>query len=174
MNNQPSLGPEPNEFREAMATLPAGVAVVTAWDDDRKPRGATVSAICSLSIDPMLVLVCLGNDSDTGQALHEGVTFLVNILAEDQAEIARLFATKRPDKFDQVSWSVGMLGLPQIRSEGSTRIGCSTLSRSWGGDHSIIVGAVLAARTAALSRPLVHWRRRFGSFHDHPLTERIE
>lgn len=153
-------------FHDAMATLPAGVAVVTAWAGPDDPRGATVSAVCSLSAEPPLLLVCLAHTSDTCQAIQVGDPFLVNILAEGQADVARRFAIKDPTKFDDVGWSAGLMGLPQLDGV-QTAVACETTERLPGGDHAIFVGRVCATEIWDEGTPLVHWRRQFGRFGAH-------
>jgi flavin reductase (DIM6/NTAB) family NADH-FMN oxidoreductase RutF len=160
-------GPAPElRFHDAMASLPAGVAVVTAWAGEDDPRGATVSAVCSLSADPPLLLACLAHTSDTCQAIRVGDRFLVNILAEGQAEVARRFAIKDPSKFDEVEWSAGLMGLPQLDGVQSA-VACEATERVPGGDHAIVIGRVCATEIWDEGTPLVHWRRQFGRFRTH-------
>jgi flavin reductase (DIM6/NTAB) family NADH-FMN oxidoreductase RutF len=154
-------------FRDAMASLPAGVAVVTAWAGPGDPRGATVSAVCSLSAEPPLLLACLAHTSDTCQAIQVGDAFLVNILAETQADVALRFAIKDPDKFTEVGWTVGLLGLPQLDGV-QTAVACEATERLPGGDHTIVVGRVCATDIRDEETPLLHWRRQFGRFGPHP------
>ncbi|MEA2361350.1 MAG: hypothetical protein QOD71_495 [Thermoleophilaceae bacterium] len=153
-------------FRDAMASLPAGVAVVTAWAGPDDPRGATVSAVCSLSAKPPLLLACLAHTSDTCQAIDVGDRFLVNILAEGQADVAIRFAVKDPAKFADVGWTAGLMGLPQLDGV-QTAVACEATARLPGGDHAIVVGHVCATEIRDESTPLLHWRRQFGRFGPH-------
>jgi flavin reductase (DIM6/NTAB) family NADH-FMN oxidoreductase RutF len=159
------------DLRRAMAHLAGGVAVVTAISTAGEPRGATITALCSLSVDPPLLLVCLATDSDTGEALERGAPFLVNLLAEGQADVASALATKHPDKFAAVDWAAGVDGLPELVGTAGS-IWCSTVERSWGGDHHIIIGAVGRSTVAVDRRPLLYWRRQFGSFAAAPAAVR--
>ena len=91
-------------FREALAAVAAPVGVVTSFDGDR-PHGTTVSAFCSLSLDPPLVLVSLDRDSDLLRMVRESRRYGINVLAHDQEDLATRFARKGVDKFDDVAWS---------------------------------------------------------------------
>ncbi|MEA2419298.1 MAG: hypothetical protein QOE60_1504 [Thermoleophilaceae bacterium] len=151
------------DFREAMASLPAGVAVVTTWAEPDDPRGATVSAVCSLSAEPPLLLACLGEGSDTGRAIVLGSPFMVNILSEGQEEVAKRFAVKDPTKFEAVPWEQGLLGLPQIAGVHAA-VACEAVECLPGGDHTIVVGQIQSTTISSNGGPLLHWRRQFGSF----------
>jgi 3-hydroxy-9,10-secoandrosta-1,3,5(10)-triene-9,17-dione monooxygenase reductase component len=78
-----------------MAMLPTGVTVVSAAGPDG-PAGATANAVCSLSIDPMLMLACLDRGSRTLLAVQAANRFGISVLHAGQEQIARAFATKAP------------------------------------------------------------------------------
>ena len=98
--------PDPASFRAAMAILPTGVTIVTATGPDG-PAGATANAVCSLSIEPMLMLACLDRGSRTLLAVQAANRFGVSVLHAGQEAIARSFATKAPvaEKWAGVAWS---------------------------------------------------------------------
>src|SRR5687768_1539551 len=81
------------DLRRLMSRWATGVAVVTSRDDTG-PRGATTNALTSLSLDPPLVLVALDRGSNTLRAVRSSGRFCVNVLASDQEDMARRFATK--------------------------------------------------------------------------------
>ena len=87
--------PDPARFRAAMASLPTGVTIVTAGGGDG-PAGATANAVCSLSIEPMLMLACLDRGSRTLLAVQAADRFGISVLHAGQEAIARTFATKAP------------------------------------------------------------------------------
>jgi flavin reductase (DIM6/NTAB) family NADH-FMN oxidoreductase RutF len=153
--------PKPQEFREAMAELPAAVTIVTARAADGAPMGATVSAVLSLSLEPPLLLVCLADESDTCQAIAAGSPFLVHVLRQGQEEIARQFARKGAQKFAATAWRPGWRGLPLLEDCALVH-GCDVHSLLPGGDHVIVVGAVREIDRAG-GAPLVYHRRRFHS-----------
>jgi flavin reductase (DIM6/NTAB) family NADH-FMN oxidoreductase RutF len=124
-----------------MASLPTGVTVVTA-SGAQGPAGATASAVCSLSIEPMLMLACLDRGSRTLLAVQAADRFGISVLHKGQEEIARAFATKAPvaEKWAGVAWSERD-GLPAI--DGAlTWIACELRDVISAGDHAIVTGEV--------------------------------
>jgi flavin reductase (DIM6/NTAB) family NADH-FMN oxidoreductase RutF len=144
-------------FRDAMAELPAGVAVITARDRDQAPVGATVSSMTSLSMDPPLVIVCLSRSSDTCRALRAGDAFAVHVLQQGQEQIAAALAGKGAAKFDAVSLVPGDHDAPLIAGCAVT-IRCLVERLVPGGDHMIVVGEVRHAVVHGGS-PLLYHRR---------------
>jgi flavin reductase (DIM6/NTAB) family NADH-FMN oxidoreductase RutF len=145
-------------FREAMGAVCTPVAVVTAMDGAR-PHGTTVSAFCSLSMRPPLVLVALDRGSDLLALVRRDGRFGVNVLEGDQSALARGFARKGTDKFADVAWRQDD-GLPRIDGAGLW-LSCSVEELLEGGDHVIVTGAVRAAEHDA-REPLLYQRRGFG------------
>ena len=145
-----------DSFREAMGMLPTGVTVVTAIGPNGL-SGATASAVGSLSLDPMLMLVCLDRGSRTLRSVQEAGQFGINVLAEDQESLARQFSTKldEPDKWDGVEWSERR-EMPAL--DGSVLwIGCELRDVLIGGDHVILTGAVSDLEVGD-GEPLIHHR----------------
>lgn len=133
--------PDPASFRTAMAALPTGVTVVAAGGADG-PAGATANAVCSLSIEPMLMLACLDRGSRTLLAVQAADRFGISVLHAGQEEIARAFATKAPvpEKWAGVAWSERD-GIPAI--DGALLwIACDLRDVIAAGDHVIVTGEV--------------------------------
>jgi len=133
---------EPDALRGAMSGFPTAVTVVTAIGPGG-PAGATASAVTSLSLEPPLMLACLDLGSRTLVAVEHARRFGVNVLAGDQAELARRFSTKdpHPEKWEGVAWEE-RAGTPRI--EGTLIwLGCELRDVHDGGDHSIATGHVL-------------------------------
>ncbi len=145
--------PDPASFRAAMGALPTGVTVVSAAGPGG-PAGATANAVCSLSIEPMLMLACLDRGSRTLLAVQAANRFGVSVLHAGQESIARAFATKAPvaDKWDGVAWS-GRDGIPAI-DDALVFVACDLRDVIAGGDHVIVTGAVTALE-AESGDPLV-------------------
>ncbi len=132
---------DPASFRAAMAMLPTGVTVVSAGGPDG-PAGATANAVCSLSVEPMLMLACLDRGSRTLLAVQAANHFGISVLHSGQEQIARSFATKAPvaDKWEGVAWSE-RAGIPAI--DGAlVWIACELRDVIAGGDHVIVTGEV--------------------------------
>jgi flavin reductase (DIM6/NTAB) family NADH-FMN oxidoreductase RutF len=135
--------PDPASFRAAMAALPTGVTIVTAPGPDG-PAGATANAVCSLSIEPMLMLACLDRGSRTLLAVQAADRFGVSVLHAGQEEIARSFATKVPiaEKWAGVAWAEWE-GVPAI-DDALVRVACELRDVIAAGDHVILTGTVVA------------------------------
>jgi 3-hydroxy-9,10-secoandrosta-1,3,5(10)-triene-9,17-dione monooxygenase reductase component len=145
--------PDPARFRAAMATLPTGVTIVAANGPDG-PSGATANAVCSLSIEPMLMLACLDRGSRTLLAVQAADRFGVSVLHDGQEPVARSFATKAPvaEKWAGVAWS-DRDGVPAI-DDALAFISCDLQDVVAAGDHVIVTGAVRDLETGE-GTPLV-------------------
>ncbi|MQS39982.1 flavin reductase family protein, partial [Streptomyces katsurahamanus] len=93
-----------SEFREMMASFPTGVSVVTARDSSAAPWGMTCSSLCSLSVNPPTLLICLRTESPTLRAVLTSGAFAVNLLHGGAERVAALFASGAPDRFERVAW----------------------------------------------------------------------
>jgi flavin reductase (DIM6/NTAB) family NADH-FMN oxidoreductase RutF len=133
--------PDPARFRAAMASLPTGVTIVAAGGPDGA-AGATANAVCSLSIEPMLMLACLDRGSRTLLAVQAADRFGVSVLHAGQEEIARAFATKAPvaEKWDGVAWSERD-SVPVI-DDALLWVSCDLRDVIAAGDHVIVTGEV--------------------------------
>ena len=81
-------------FRHAMRSLPTGVTVVTVASEDGNMHGMTVNSFSSVSLDPMLVLVCLNERSPALGLIERAGAFAVNVLSADQKDVSRWFASR--------------------------------------------------------------------------------
>lgn len=152
------------EFRSAVGCFASGVTVVTLRARDGSPRGFTANAFCSVALDPPLVLVCLDHRSESRAAMSApGVAFAVNILAQGQEEVARIFAGKGgPAKFDGVAHEDSSLGVPVLDGVHAV-IECRSTAIHPGGDHDIVVGEAQRVEADSEARPLVFHRGAFGA-----------
>jgi flavin reductase (DIM6/NTAB) family NADH-FMN oxidoreductase RutF len=152
---------EPDRFRTVMGHFATGVAVVTV-DAPGGPQGMTANAVASLSLDPVLVLVCFANGARTLPEVRRAGRFGVNVLAAGQERIARRFASKDDAKFAEVAHTVHD-GIPVL--DGALAwVGCELERLVPGGDHTIGIGAVHAAELGpAGAEPLVWFRGGYGS-----------
>jgi flavin reductase (DIM6/NTAB) family NADH-FMN oxidoreductase RutF len=147
---------EPDRFRDVMGRFATGVTVVTATAPEG-PVGMTANAVCSLSLDPLLLLVCFDNEARTLPVVRETGRFGVNVLRAGQQDLARLFASKTPEseKFAGVPHTVHD-GIPVIEDV-LAWVGCRLERLIPGGDHTIGIGAVEAAE-AGEGAPLLWFR----------------
>jgi flavin reductase len=134
-------------FREAMGSFPTGVTVVTVASDDGSMHGTTVNSFSSVSLDPMLVLVCL-NETSRGVGLIERAgAFAVNVLSAGQQDVSRWFANRhRPAgsaMFDSVPFELGVTGCP-VLVDATASFDCRLRQSHRAGDHLIVLGEVVA------------------------------
>jgi 3-hydroxy-9,10-secoandrosta-1,3,5(10)-triene-9,17-dione monooxygenase reductase component len=139
--NPEGTPPEPELFREVFGRFATGVAVITSAGPGGS-GGMTANALCSLSLDPLLALVCFENRARTLPIVRDAGRFAVNILAAGQEHLAGVFASKLPEaeKLDTVAHRIEQ-GLPII--EGAIAwAGCELRELIAGGDHTIAIGEV--------------------------------
>ena len=130
-------------LRQALGAFATGVTIVTARTrESGEPVGFTANSFTSVSLDPPLLLVCLAHTAVSYRVFREAESFAVNVLAAEQVETARLFATRGADKFGPTNWHPGALGAPLI--EGClARFDCAMHQRLVAGDHDILMGRVI-------------------------------
>ena len=149
----------PELFRDAMAGLCSGVAVITARREDGNPCGLVATSVSSFSAQPPSVLVSVDHSSRCHRALVDGDTFGVHVLRTGQEQLAHVFAGRGDDKFARVDWSWDD-GVARIeRTLSYLRCRRSALFELY--DHSLLVGDVTGGRVEA-GEPLVYMRRSFG------------
>ncbi len=145
---------EPEHYREIVGRFASGVAIVTCEGPDG-PAGLTTNAVTSLSLDPLLLLVCFDNTSRTLSAVRASGRFAVNVLREGQEDLAAVFASKRiaQEKFESVTHTVAH-GVP-VLDDALAWLACDLRELLPGGDHTIGIGAVTHGAMHADGRPLV-------------------
>ena len=146
----------PDLFRKVLGYFATGVTVVTMRRPSGQPWGFTVNAFTAVSLTPPLVLVCVDHQAESVQAMSEASDFAVNLLAEEQEEISRRFASKLPDRFNSVDSSDGVHGSPLIAGCLGF-VECKKVVSHSHGDHNIVIGEVLEAG-AAEGNPLLFYR----------------
>jgi len=147
-------------YRDAIGTFATGVTIVTTSGPDG-PAGMTTNAVTSLSLDPLLLLVCFNRGSRTLDAVRSSRRFAVNILRAEDVELAAVFASKRVgrEKFESVTHTEAQ-GVPVL----DTALGwvaCELRDLLEGGDHVIGIGAVTGMGLEAEGSPLVYFRSRY-------------
>jgi 3-hydroxy-9,10-secoandrosta-1,3,5(10)-triene-9,17-dione monooxygenase reductase component len=141
-------------FRRALGQFASGVTVVTTRDAAGEPLGLTVSAFCSVSLHPPLVLVCLDRRSDTNHGVRDCGHFAVSVLAEEQEEVSRRFAAPGKGKFDGFACHEGRHGLLLVPGA-LAHVQCRVRSRHEEGDHVVWIGEVIALSVQP-GRPLLY------------------
>jgi len=156
-------------FRRTMGRFVTGVTVVTTRFGDEL-HGMTANSVTSVSLDPLLVLVCVDKKADTHDMLMKAGVFAVNILGRHQGEVSVRFARRSEE------WSHDMEGMPHhfavtgapIIDGCLAYLDCRTVIEHHGGDHTIFIGEVVGAGETSDADPLVFYRGRYGGFTDSP------
>lgn len=152
----------PHTFRRVMGLFPTGITVVTTTSQDEVPYGVTVSSFTSVSLDPLLILVCLDNRLRGLNDLQKVNRFAVNILSDDQEAVAIHYSTPGSDR-TRGKYVEGVTGLPLIR-DAMAAIECEVQESLPGGDHTILLGAVKSVSLhdeVTSKRPLIYYRGRY-------------
>jgi 4-nitrophenol 2-monooxygenase / 4-nitrocatechol 4-monooxygenase, reductase component len=168
-----TAGCEPHVFRDVVGRFASGVTVITAHTDSGD-FGMTASAMCSLSLEPPMVLACVNRRAGTRAAVSDSGAFAVNILHEDQADLAVRFATPQPDKFAGLQYSRGDLGCPRLDGV-LAWLECEVVEDVAGGTHSVFFGRVRTAEGRE-GDPLAYFRGQFGRLYsdrDDPIASSL-
>jgi flavin reductase (DIM6/NTAB) family NADH-FMN oxidoreductase RutF len=168
-------------YREAIGHFATGVAVVTAYGEqgadgegarvgEPGPAGMTANALCSLSLDPLLLLVCFARSARTLPLVQTSGRFAVNILRHEQHALSGVFASKlgEREKFAGVPWRLHE-GAP-VLEEALAWLVCELQETHAGGDHTICVGTVVDMHHGP-GRPLVWYQGRYGTLADEEPAE---
>jgi flavin reductase (DIM6/NTAB) family NADH-FMN oxidoreductase RutF len=159
-------GIDPHKYREVMASFPSGVVVLTAFGNDSRPRGLTVSAFCAVSLEPPLALACVDKSSNTLPAVHHSGGFTANILAAGREQLARLMATKLSDKFDGIAWRhpESKAGGPILENDAAAYAVCGLRETIEAGDHWVLIGHVSEGGSRDGTSPMIFSRRTYLGF----------
>jgi 3-hydroxy-9,10-secoandrosta-1,3,5(10)-triene-9,17-dione monooxygenase reductase component len=148
--------PDPEIFREVFGRFPTGVAVITSAGPAGR-GGMTANALCSLSLDPLLALVCFENRARTLPIVRDAERFAVNLLAADQSRLAGVFASKMPEaeKLDGVAHRI--VDEVPVLDDVVAWITCGLRELIAGGDHTIAIGEVRTLGLAEAGREPLVW-----------------
>ena len=128
-------------FRQALSQFATGVTVITAQLPDGGYFGVTINSFNSVSLDPPLVLWSLAHTASSMAAFVAASSYVINVLAGDQIELAQRFSRPGPDRFDTLAYSLSRMGTPVLGGTVAW-FECRHRSRYTEGDHDIFVGEV--------------------------------
>ncbi|WP_315900386.1 flavin reductase family protein [Maritimibacter alkaliphilus] len=145
MKTAPQAAPiDRADLRRAFGRFATGVTIVTACDGTGAPVGFTANSFTSVSLDPALLLVCIGKTSSNLAIFRDGGAFAVNILAADQTGLSNRFASRKvADRFAGVGWQAGPTGAPLLE-DCAAGFDCETHDVVDAGDHLVLIGRVVA------------------------------
>ncbi|HET7192886.1 MAG TPA: flavin reductase family protein [Pseudolabrys sp.] len=151
------------EFRNALSRLATAVSVVTT-DGPAGTAGVTCSAVCALSDEPAMVLVCVHGKSATNTAIKSNRNLCVNCLQSGQSDLSQAFAgvggMPMPQRFALSTWDSLVTGAPRCR-EALVALDCEVAEVRDVGTHSIFVAKVLATAETSTGEPLLYQRRAY-------------
>ncbi len=144
-----------DEFRAALGRFASGVTVITTVDAAGHKHGITVSAFCSVSLAPPLILICIDKNTGSHHAFEQNEFFAVNILREDQQNYSDRFASHLDDKFDGIAFTENEHGIPVLKDV-LVNLECRRVNAHDNGDHTIYVGEIERS-TIGDGNPLVYF-----------------
>jgi 3-hydroxy-9,10-secoandrosta-1,3,5(10)-triene-9,17-dione monooxygenase reductase component len=151
-------------FRHVLSHYPTGVCVVTAIEADGRASGMVVGSFTSVSLSPPLVAFFPDKASTSWPKIERAGRFCVNVLASDQGELCRRFASKGEDKFAGVAHRVSTNGSP-VLDDVVAWIDCTLDAVHEAGDHFIVLGRVQELDIIRPDQPLLFFRGKYGAFN---------
>ena len=150
-------------FRQAWGKFATGVSVITTVQADDEIHGMTANGITSVSLDPLLALVCAGHNTASHPLIKESGRFAINILSEDQQPIAEYYARPTDQKTGDVPASFTRTAHGAATLDGSLAyMDCRVVNEYIAGDHTIFIGEVEEINIAPDGdRPLLYFEGKF-------------
>ncbi len=150
--------PSPGEYKDVLGRFCTGVTVVTSVQDG-EPVGFTCQSFSALSLEPAQVLLCVQRSSSTWPRIRSNGSFVVNLLAADQGDLALAMAAKGGDKFDGIGWTPSANRLPVLTGV-LAWLECDLIQEIASGDHLVVLAAVRSVQPHREAEPLLYHRGR--------------
>jgi flavin reductase (DIM6/NTAB) family NADH-FMN oxidoreductase RutF/pimeloyl-ACP methyl ester carboxylesterase len=157
-------GSDARTLRDALGCFATGVTIVTTTADDGTPVGLTANSFTSVSLEPPLLLVCIGRQASSLRFFEQAEPFAVNVLQIGQQLDSTRFAMRDPSRFEQARWEPGENGAP-VLLDSLVAFECTRHELLDGGDHLILVGRVTRARFEPRRDPLLFFRGKYRRLH---------
>ena len=152
---------DPALLRQLLGRFPTGVAIITTLDGNGQPVGLTCNSFSSVSLDPPLVLFSLRKASSSLAAFLAADTFAINLLSQQQDGLSSRFASSKiTDKFHDVAWRPGELGMPALL-DCMAVFACTVYARHEAGDHHIFLGEVKHMHAGLADDALVFYKGKY-------------
>ena len=152
-----------DQFRHVMGNFATGITVVTTRDADGQPCGLTVNSFTSVSLEPLLVLVCFDKRLSSLQAFKNSKRFGISMLSKEQEDLSRMFAKRESERPDSLYFE-GRRGMPLLKNSLAV-MECETIDIYPGGDHLIFLGEVKNAEVLHGEQPLLYFRGKYRTLH---------
>jgi 3-hydroxy-9,10-secoandrosta-1,3,5(10)-triene-9,17-dione monooxygenase reductase component len=147
------------EFRTACSRFPTGVTIATLTTAGEVPCGMSVSSFTSVSLDPLLVLLCISLRAQMAKLLFVGTHIGINVLADDQQALSEKFSRNWHQRFEGVRWYAGSTGVPLLANVIAT-FECRIESLVPAGDHLIVIAQVIHVGSTD-RKPLIYVNRSY-------------
>jgi flavin reductase (DIM6/NTAB) family NADH-FMN oxidoreductase RutF len=146
-----------DQFKFVMRQWASGISIVTMQVEERR-HGLTVSGFLSVSPEPPLVLISVGQELQSNALLQASGAYAVNFLRDDQQELSDRFAGRlgEVDRFEGLTTHTAATGAP-ILEDCLAWLDCRIVSTQTAGDHTLYIGEVVAARVKHQAKPLLYW-----------------
>lgn len=154
---------DPAHFRSVLGHYPTGVCVVTGSTDGQTAAGLVIGTFSSVSLKPPLVGFYPALASGSWPKIRAGGRFCVNVLGADQLDLCRKFAARGANKFHDVSHRTSERGLA-ILDDVVAAIECDVVDEREAGDHTMVLGQVIALEILRSASPLLFFRGQYGTF----------
>lgn len=152
----------PAVFKQSMRRLAGGVCILASARDGER-HGLTMTAVCSLTLDPPTLIACVNRDAGAYETMRSTRRVSVNLLGSDQVELAELFSSstiKGAERFERAEWVEMASGVPALTGALAV-LDCQIVEEKAVGQHSVLFCEVKAARLESDKDPLVHYDRNF-------------
>jgi flavin reductase (DIM6/NTAB) family NADH-FMN oxidoreductase RutF len=155
-------------FRRVMGSFPTGITVITVERDPGHVHGMTANSLASVSLDPMLILICIDQNARLLSYLKEQGRFGVNILKDSQQALSEHFAKAQEDFEEERQLGIRFRWTPSgipLLEESLAHLACNVVAQHISGDHTIFVGEVESLEMHE-GEPLLYHRGKYGSLRD--------
>jgi flavin reductase (NADH)/flavin reductase len=152
-------------FKAGMRQLAAGVTLVTTQTADGTRSGLTATAVCSVSAEPPILLVCVNRANGSYGAIRDTGRFAVNLLAAEDVDLSNRFASavSGDERFHHGDWNTLTTGAPVLASALAS-FDCTLLEVQDLGSHGVFFGQVEALRVREdEASPLLYGKGNYGT-----------
>ena len=160
------LAPTPTtaDFRRALGSFSTGIAVATCSLGTGESFGITINSLTSVSLEPLLILFCLGRTTRVYPKFMAADHFAINILAADQEHLARHFAGTMAGDWSTIACLPAATAPAPILQNTLSWMVCQRRDTLPGGDHTIILGEATALGPTRETEPLLYYRGQYRRF----------
>ena len=147
-------------LRKILSEFATGVCIVAVGDDPKNILGVTINSFTSVSMEPPLVMYCMKTKAESFEKVMKFPKFSINILAHDHDDLAMKCVMRGGHVIETSQFEFSKSGIPFL-SDSIASIECEVETTYPGGDHTIILGKVIALNHPRDTKPLIFHRSKF-------------